>query len=519
MKSKYSKFESKEFNKIVAEANVFFGLPEVFPEMALYAINGKGLEREIHIYISPIGCNFRLYSKGESLIEDRTDYINLENKNIKGFLRFIAKVDFNCCHIGEILKFNYYSENRLILSISTNTLIGNLVTYYSENDAIQSFIEKLGLKVFTREKISELTKKEKLENEVIVDKLNCINSKITSFANKCGIDINNTNSSIKIKIDSLSNDYSLYEKAYSILTGKELLSFESLDDKNYFVPVSIIIPSYNSERTILQTLLSIESQSLTKEQLANVEVVLVDDGSIKDLRDVILGHAFSFELKIISLNINHGISIARNTGVALSKNNILIFLDSDVVLSNNYIFEHSVRNQIIPNSIFVSLKRNIDENESVVSVSSITSGVLVPDFFDDSRIKKTIKQDQVGIYKQNEDQLVEILQETNYFRDFGFGRKIGFYDLPTMVVGHNISMRKRTFVVTGGFSQEFKGWGLEDTFFGATAISKGSYVIPVISSGVYHINHVPRSGSIDKKQDEFEINIDKYMKLISRKND
>src|SRR5882724_3965819 len=130
MKNKYTKFESSEFNKIVSIANNIFGLPQVLPEMALYAINSKENEREIHIYLSPTGCHFRLYSKGGELIDDRTEYINLENKNIKGFLRFIAKIDFNSCNIGEILKYNYFKDNKLILSVNTNTLIGNLITYY-----------------------------------------------------------------------------------------------------------------------------------------------------------------------------------------------------------------------------------------------------------------------------------------------------------------------------------------------------------------------------------------------------
>lgn len=518
MKNKYSKFESSEFNTIVSVANSLFGVPEILPEMALYAINSKESEREIHIYLSPKNCNFRLYSKGEDLVEDRTDYVKLENKNIKGFLRFIGKIDFNSCNIGEILKFNYFKNDKPVLSISTNTLIGNLITYYDDLEN-KDFLEKLNIEVFTKEKISELTNRLKITNEVIVDKLDCINGKIISFANKCGIDINNTNSSLESKINSLSNDYSLYEKVYSDLTSQDLLSFSPLGVKDFFVPVSIIIPCYNSERTILKTLLSIESQNLNKDQISQIEVILIDDGSSNDVRDIVSIHNFNYELKIVSLDKNQGLSWARNIGASLSKNNVLIFIDSDIILSKNYILEHSVRNQIISNSIFVSLKRNIDEDDSIISVDNIKVGINIPDFFDDSRIKKTIKQNQHGIYKQSEDQLVEILQETNYFRDFGYGRKIGFYDLPTMVIGHNMSMRKNTFNSVGGFSKEFIGWGLEDTFFGAMAISKGNYVIPVISTGVYHINHLPRSGSEENKQREFEINIEKYKKLIAKNHD
>jgi len=123
MKNKYTKFESSEFNKIVSIANNIFGLPQVLPEMALYAINSKENEREIHIYLSPTGCHFRLYSKGGELIDDRTEYINLENKNIKGFLRFIAKIDFNSCNIGEILKYNYFKHFSALIVIINNKYI------------------------------------------------------------------------------------------------------------------------------------------------------------------------------------------------------------------------------------------------------------------------------------------------------------------------------------------------------------------------------------------------------------
>jgi hypothetical protein len=173
---------------------------------------------------------------------------------------------------------------------------------------------------------------------------------------------------------------------------------------------------------------------------------------------------------------------------------------------------------VISNSIFVSLKRNIDGVDEQISEAAIKRGVPIPSFFNDFRLTRTVKERQLGVNPhRDEDEYVEIMQETNYLRDFGYGRKIGPYDLSAMVVGHNMSMRKELFIRVGGFSTEFKGWGLEDTYFGAVAITVGAFVIPVVSTGVYHINHPPRSGSESKKLEEFKMNIERYKVLIRQK--
>jgi hypothetical protein len=79
-----------------------------------------------------------------------------------------------------------------------------------------------------------------------------------------------------------------------------------------------------------------------------------------------------------------------------------------------------------------------------------------------------------------------------------------------------MSIRKSVFESLGGFSSKFKGWGFEDTYFGACAIANGNFVIPVLNTGVYHINHPPRSGSEKKKQEELVSNLNIYKNLINQ---
>ena len=47
---------------------------------------------------------------------------------------------------------------------------------------------------------------------------------------------------------------------------------------------------------------------------------------------------------------------------------------------------------------------------------------------------------------------------------------------------------------------------MEDVYFGLKTISNGNYIIPILSCGVYHIDHPPRSGSSEKKKKEYKAN-------------
>jgi glycosyltransferase involved in cell wall biosynthesis len=87
--------------------------------------------------------------------------------------------------------------------------------------------------------------------------------------------------------------------------------------------VSVIIPSYNAEDCLAETLTSVSRQSL-----ADMEVILVDDGS----SDATLAVARQF-LDVMNLRIlsqaNAGPAAARNTGIRASNARFCAFLDAD----------------------------------------------------------------------------------------------------------------------------------------------------------------------------------------------
>jgi len=96
---------------------------------------------------------------------------------------------------------------------------------------------------------------------------------------------------------------------------------------------SVVIPIYNAEKNIVETL-----DALNHQTVDNFEVVLVDDGSKDDSLKIIREYKSKFKKKVISQE-NSGPAAARNLGAKSSDSEIIIFLDSDCVPYENFVEE------------------------------------------------------------------------------------------------------------------------------------------------------------------------------------
>jgi glycosyltransferase involved in cell wall biosynthesis len=85
--------------------------------------------------------------------------------------------------------------------------------------------------------------------------------------------------------------------------------------------VSIIIPAYNYGKFLAQAIESAIGQNYT-----NIEVLVVDDGSTDDSRNVAI--AYEPRVKVIT-QPNQGLAAARNTGIQASRGEYIISLDAD----------------------------------------------------------------------------------------------------------------------------------------------------------------------------------------------
>lgn len=125
--------------------------------------------------------------------------------------------------------------------------------------------------------------------------------------------------------------------------------------------LSIVIPTYNSEKYIEKNLMFLSRQTSN-----NFEVIVIDDGSTDNTCEVSEACLEKFEIdhKVIRCEENRGQSVARNIGINYSRGKYILFLDSDDFAENNLvqILERNMFNE--PDIVFFDYKR-IKEDDSV----------------------------------------------------------------------------------------------------------------------------------------------------------
>lgn len=90
--------------------------------------------------------------------------------------------------------------------------------------------------------------------------------------------------------------------------------------------LSIIIPVYNSEKYLVNCLESVFRQDLP---YSDFEVIVVNDGSEDESKNVILSFKNQFANLLLIDQTNCGVSAARNAGLAIAKGDYITFIDAD----------------------------------------------------------------------------------------------------------------------------------------------------------------------------------------------
>lgn len=176
---------------------------------------------------------------------------------------------------------------------------------------------------------------------------------------------------------------------------------------------SVIVPVYNAGSTIEKCLDSIMIQDYP-----DLEVVVVDDASSDDT----LIKVSKYPARLITNSMNRGVSHSRNLGAENAASEILLFVDSDIVVPPNAV------SQVI---------KSIMGKRDILAVG--------------------------GVYSEK-------TRELNFISDFKnldlAYRTCLCPDRVKYLGGYFLAVRKSTFLEAGGFSTDFFGSSVEDIEFG-----------------------------------------------------
>lgn len=196
--------------------------------------------------------------------------------------------------------------------------------------------------------------------------------------------------------------------------------------------ISVIIPMYNSSKTIERALKSVVKQDFE----GQIEVIVVNDGSSDNSVEVV--ERFEIEKNNIKINlisqINGGVSKARNSGLKIAKGDYIAFLDSDDAWLPNKlslqvkIFEENLNVDFLGTAFEGFYFNNRDEGELI---NIRFKKLIFKNYFQPSTVlmKKRIV-DEIGLFDESQKYAEEgnfFFRVSQKFNCFFFNRKLIVY--------------------------------------------------------------------------------------------
>jgi len=158
--------------------------------------------------------------------------------------------------------------------------------------------------------------------------------------------------------------------------------------------VSIITPTFNSEKFISETIQSVQNQTHK-----NWEMLIIDDGSSDSTIQIIKSMvAKDYRIKINSLPQNVGPAKARNVGIESAQGKYMTFLDADDIWFNDFIENsiNTIKSTKIP-FVFSSYRRSNENLEFVFSDFIVPEKVTYTDILKTNSISCLTAFIDVGV--------------------------------------------------------------------------------------------------------------------------
>jgi glycosyltransferase involved in cell wall biosynthesis len=219
---------------------------------------------------------------------------------------------------------------------------------------------------------------------------------------------------------------------------------------------SIIIPLYNKENFIENTLKSVMAQTFD-----DYEIILINDGSNDNSESIVLKHEDK-RIRYFSKE-NQGVAITRNLGIKLAQSDFICFLDADDYWYPNFLEEikyHIDKNseqKVFATAIEIQTVKNIFPASYFIPKKSEFE---IVDFFESSQKESIIRTSSSVFHKSvfetvgQFDESLKISEDTDLWIRIGMKYKIVFI---WKILSRYVYDKK-------GVSRNF-GYVFEDSFF------------------------------------------------------
>ena len=231
---------------------------------------------------------------------------------------------------------------------------------------------------------------------------------------------------------------------------------------------SIIIPSYNSMERLYYNLISLNEQNYPFDKF---EVIVINNGSTDYTSEMLKHFRANYPLEVISIPKNKGISHGRNQGISKAKGRILIFHDSDMIATKDFVRGHieaHTENNLVVCGLFWKriysyYYRSFDSNQQEM-LQKIWK--LKPASFykmkDKTSLlsKKEIMENRFLNYTFDLDNLIvnSLKEKMNIYKE-----ELTEYVFPwRFFLTNNSSVARKKVLEIGMFDENNQNWGFED---------------------------------------------------------
>ncbi|MEU4792132.1 glycosyltransferase [Micromonospora tulbaghiae] len=225
---------------------------------------------------------------------------------------------------------------------------------------------------------------------------------------------------------------------------------------------TLVIPTYNSRRSLEACLLSLNHQRDPE----SFEVVVSDDGSTDGTDELVAKLDLKYELRYVfrSRTTSSSRAAARNAGVALARGEVIVMTDGDHVLAPDFVAEHLRCHRVRPDLVVLGHRNYL--GPGTANLEALRGGFAL------SALPPVVERDEREV----------VMAALSYNMN---NLSSAWHLLYTC----NTSVRREHLLAVGGFDESFIRWGFEDNELGYRLRAHGLTFIHNPYSVAYHQHH------------------------------